>query len=41
MPPSSMPATPVLETPRLVLRPVRSKDAPVIQRRFARWEVVR
>ena len=41
MPPSLMPATPVLQTPRLVLRPVRSKDAPVIQRRFPRWEVVR
>ena len=36
-----MPPTPVLETPRLVLRPVRSKDAPVIQRRFPHWEVVR
>lgn len=42
MPPASfMPPTPVLQTPRLVLRPVRSKDAPVIQRRFPRWEVVR
>lgn len=42
MPPSMlMPPTPVLETPRLVLRPVRSKDAPVIQRRFPQWEVVR
>ena len=42
MPPSRlMPPTPVLETPRLVLRPVRSKDAPVIQRRFPRWEIVR
>ena len=41
MPPSRMPPTPVLHTPRLVLRPVRSKDAPVIQRRFAQWEVVR
>jgi RimJ/RimL family protein N-acetyltransferase len=36
-----MPPTPVLQTPRLVLRPVRAKDAPVIQRRFPRWEVVR
>jgi len=36
-----MPPTPVLQTPRLILRPVRSKDAPVIQRRFPRWEVVR
>ena len=36
-----MPATPVLETPRLVLRPVRRKDAPVVQRRFPHWEIVR
>ncbi len=36
-----MPPTPVLHTPRLVLRPLRSKDAPVIQKRFAQWEVVR
>ena len=35
-----IPPTPVLHTPRLVLRPLRSKDAPVIQRRFPRWEVV-
>jgi [ribosomal protein S5]-alanine N-acetyltransferase len=35
-----MPPTPVLRTPRLVLRPLRSKDAPVIQRRFPRWEIV-
>ena len=42
MPPARlMPPTPVLQTPRLVLRPVRSKDAPVIQRRFPHWEVVR
>ena len=42
MPPASqMPATPVLETSRLVLRPVRSQDAPVIQHRFPRWEIVR
>jgi RimJ/RimL family protein N-acetyltransferase len=36
-----MPATPVLQTPRLVLRPLRSKDAPVIQCRFPKWEIVR
>jgi len=36
-----MPPTPVLETPRLVLRPLRRKDAPVIQHRFPRWEIVR
>lgn len=42
MPPSSlMPPTPILQTPRLVLRPVRTKDAPVIQRRFPRWDIVR
>jgi ribosomal-protein-alanine N-acetyltransferase len=42
MPPNQiMPTPPVLHTPRLVLRPVRSKDAPVIQRRFPRWEIVR
>jgi len=33
--------TPVLKTPRLILRPVRTKDAPVIQRRFPKWEIVR
>ena len=38
---SSMPPTPVLHTPRLILRPVRSKDAPVIQRLFPQWDVVR
>lgn len=37
----SMPPTPVLHTSRLVLRPVRSKDAPVIQRLFPQWDVVR
>jgi RimJ/RimL family protein N-acetyltransferase len=36
-----MPPTPVLHTPRLVLRPVRTKDAPVIQLRFPKWEIVR
>jgi RimJ/RimL family protein N-acetyltransferase len=36
-----MPPAPVLHTPRLVLRPLRAKDAPVIQKRFANWEVVR
>jgi ribosomal-protein-alanine N-acetyltransferase len=41
MPSAKMPPTPVLRTPRLVLRPVRSKDAPVIQRRFPRWDVVK
>jgi RimJ/RimL family protein N-acetyltransferase len=36
-----LPPTPVLATPRLVLRPLRHDDAPVIQRRFPRWEIVR
>ncbi|HZZ90194.1 MAG TPA: GNAT family N-acetyltransferase [Caulobacteraceae bacterium] len=36
-----MPATPVLETERLILRPPRERDVPTIQRRFPQWEVVR
>jgi RimJ/RimL family protein N-acetyltransferase len=36
-----MPATPVLETPRLILRPMRAGDVPAIQRRFPQWEIVR
>ncbi len=36
-----MPPTPVLHTPRLILRPIRSKDAPVLQRRFPHWDVVK
>ena len=36
-----MPATPVLETPRLILRPIRESDAPAIQRLFDDWEVVK
>lgn len=32
---------PTLETPRLILRPVRLDDAPAIQRIFPRWEIVR
>jgi [ribosomal protein S5]-alanine N-acetyltransferase len=35
-----MPATPVLETPRLILRPLRAGDIPAIQRRFPKWEIV-
>jgi ribosomal-protein-alanine N-acetyltransferase len=31
----------MLETARLMLRPLRLDDAPAIQRRFPRWEVVR
>ena len=36
-----LPPTPVLETERLVLRPKRLEDAPVYQRIFPIWEVVR
>jgi RimJ/RimL family protein N-acetyltransferase len=39
--PDRLPPTPVLETDRLVLRPLRREDGPVIQRRFPRWEIVR
>lgn len=31
----------ILETPRLVLRPVRLEDAPVMQSQFARWDVIK
>lgn len=34
-------ATPQLETPRLILRPLGPQDVPAIQRRFPKWEVVR
>ncbi|HEY5106691.1 MAG TPA: GNAT family N-acetyltransferase [Caulobacteraceae bacterium] len=36
-----MALTPTLQTRRLWLRPLRLADAPAIQRRFPRWEVVR
>lgn len=36
-----LPPTPVIETARLVLRPLRLDDAPAIQRHFAHWAVVR
>jgi RimJ/RimL family protein N-acetyltransferase len=36
-----LPPTPVLETERLVLRPLAPSDAPTVQRRFPRWEIVR
>jgi len=39
--PDRLPATPTLETDRLVLRPLRMADASVIQRRFVKWEIVR
>jgi [ribosomal protein S5]-alanine N-acetyltransferase len=36
-----LPPTPVLETERLILRPLAPADAPAVQRLFPRWEVVR
>ena len=36
-----MPPTPVLETPRLILRPIRESDVPAVQRHFAHWDVVK
>ncbi|MFI4975741.1 MAG: GNAT family N-acetyltransferase [Caulobacterales bacterium] len=39
--PPPMPPTPVLETARLILRPVRESDVDAVQRGFGQWEVVR
>jgi len=39
--PDRLPPTPILESGRLVLRPLRREDAPALQRRFPRWEIVR
>ena len=36
-----LPPTPVLETERLILRPMRMEDAPATQRIFPQWEVVK
>jgi len=36
-----LPPTPVLETERLILRPMELRDAPAIQRAFNDWEVIR
>lgn len=36
-----MPPTPELETDRLWLKPIALADAPTVQRRFPRWEIVR
>jgi RimJ/RimL family protein N-acetyltransferase len=36
-----MPETPVLETQRLILRPLRASDVPAIQQGFDDWEVVK
>ncbi|WP_422000290.1 GNAT family N-acetyltransferase [Reyranella sp.] len=43
MPPldQPLPPTPILETPRLILRPLAPPDIPALQRRFPRWEIVR
>lgn len=38
---SPLPPTPVLETERLVLRPLRLEDAPAVQRHFAHWAIIR
>ncbi len=35
-----MPRPPTLSTPRLVLRPLQTHDAPTIQQDFPRWEIV-
>jgi ribosomal-protein-alanine N-acetyltransferase len=39
--PERLPLPPVLETERLILRPMRLEDAPAIQRQFNDWEVVK
>jgi ribosomal-protein-alanine N-acetyltransferase len=36
-----MPPTPVLETARLVLRPIGPRDIDAMRRRFGQWEVVK
>lgn len=36
-----LPPTPVLETERLILRPLEARDAPAIQKLFPQWEVVK
>jgi RimJ/RimL family protein N-acetyltransferase len=36
-----LPPTPVLETPRLILRPLEVRDAEAVQRLFPHWEIVR
>ncbi len=36
-----LPQTPVLDSRRLVLRPLTPADAPPLQRRFPQWEIVR
>ncbi|HEV2531835.1 GNAT family N-acetyltransferase [Phenylobacterium sp.] len=36
-----LPETPVLETERMILRPMRLTDAPAVQRWFPDWELVK
>lgn len=36
-----LPPTPVLETERLILRPLEARDVPAVQRIFPQWDVVR
>lgn len=36
-----LPPTPVLETERLILRPLEARDVPAVQRIFPQWGVVR
>jgi [ribosomal protein S5]-alanine N-acetyltransferase len=36
-----LPPTPILQTERLILRPLEARDVPAIQRIFPQWEVVR
>jgi ribosomal-protein-alanine N-acetyltransferase len=38
---TTLPPTPVLETERLILRPLRLEDAPAIQRWFPDWELMK
>jgi [ribosomal protein S5]-alanine N-acetyltransferase len=38
---TSMPSTPTLETPRLILRPLTLSDAAEVQPLFAQWEIVK
>jgi [ribosomal protein S5]-alanine N-acetyltransferase len=36
-----LPPIPILETKRLILRPLEERDAAVVQRLFPQWEIVR
>lgn len=39
--PITLPPTPVLETARLILRPLEARDTAAVQRIFPQWELVR